>query len=157
MRKGPFLSGLLMTFLLTLSLSISARRINHYQETEKKLEAFLKDPSIKGYESLETIFEKQIELMGAENLAEWDQSGGPSLFLDVIKVYFPHLFPENHPGRAAYHRCFESFYPFSHDLSNASLFSVYKNCLVLGFRFEKALPENYKKLLKALEKLSRPS
>ena len=139
--KTLFLAGILLSFSV-------------WAETSKeKLQQFMKRPTVSAFKKLEESFEERIEALELQTLIGWEKPTKDNLFLDAMKVYFPHLLPEKFPGRTIYLSCFPKLYALTKKLTNKKNFKDYRACL--EGQFGNDLPVNYRELLDALEKLGK--
>ena len=122
---------------------------------EQELFRFVDDPTVEGFQELESIYDLRIREMRFDDLVALERSMEESLFLDTVKVYFPYLLPREFPGRLVYFSCFVELNALVEDLTNPRRFSDYHACLDYGFNGH--LPANYVKLLAALKVLSHPA
>lgn len=119
-----------------------------------EINKFIKSPTIDGYFKLEKTIRRKIN----KDMRNLEGSDFSNLFMNTVKIYYTFLLPRNFPGRNIYMLCFDELYYFKKSLKKRrrmkkikNKFKIYKDCIL--YQFAGNPPNNFKKLLAALEKI----
>ncbi len=122
------------------------------QEHWALLQQFMNRPSVEGYIDLTMSFKRKIRSMvGVEELYRTGEEEEP--FFLTIEILFPHIRPQGYGVDPS--ACFHAFAPLREDLTNVHKFVDYRDCFAYGWNGYSNLPDNYKKLLDSLKRLTQ--